>query len=68
MLSRMSAVTLTLVLWLAAPAPAAAYSMLAIIETETQGALDCGNRARGFEGTDVLYGLMDEAAYKAHIG
>jgi type VI secretion system Hcp family effector len=62
MILRMSAVSLTLMLCFATPVPAAAYSMLAIFETETQGPLDCGNRARGFEGTDVLYGLMDELA------
>jgi type VI secretion system Hcp family effector len=53
------AIAFVLMMIQAAPA-AEAYSMLAIIETQTQGALDCGNRTRGFEGTDVLYGLTDE--------
>ena len=64
MVLTMSVVSLALMmLSLAVPATAAsAYSMLAIIETESRGPLDCGNRARGFEGTDVLYGLSDELA------
>ena len=60
MVIRIPAVSLALMLSLAAPATAAAYSMVAIIETQTQGPLDCGNRTRGFEGTDILYGLTDE--------
>jgi len=52
---------LALVLSLAAPTCVAAYSMVAIIETQTQGPLDCGNRTRGLEGTDVVYGFTDEA-------
>ena len=64
MVLTMSVLSLALtMLSLAVPGTAAAaYSMLAIIETESRGPLDCGNRARGFEGTDVLYGLMDELA------
>ena len=65
MVLTMSVVTLALMMLLSLAVPAtaaAAYSMLAIIETESQGPLDCGNRARGFEGTDVLYGLSDELA------
>lgn len=60
MVTRVLAIGFALILSLAAPVAAQAYSMLAIIETQTQGALDCGNRTRGFEGTDVLYGLTDE--------
>ena len=48
------------VLSLATPVAVQAYSMVAIIETQTQGALDCGNQARGLERTEVLYGLTDE--------
>ena len=65
MVLTMSVVTLALMMLLSLAVPAtaaAAYSMLAIIETESRGPLDCGNRARGFEGTDVLYGLSDELA------
>ncbi len=65
MILMMSVVSLGLLMTLAAPVTAAAYSMLAIIETESRGPLDCGNRARGFEGTDVLYGLVDELAAPA---
>ena len=46
----------------ALPAPAAAYSMIAVIETQTQGPLTCGNNARGQEGTQVLLGISDEIA------
>ncbi len=44
----------------ALPAPAAAYSMVAVIETQAQGPLTCGNTARGLEGTQVLLGISDE--------
>lgn len=44
----------------ALPAPAAAYSMVAIIETQTQGPLTCGNTVRGLEGTQPLFGISDE--------
>jgi type VI secretion system Hcp family effector len=42
------------------PVPAAAYSMVAVIETQTQGPLSCGNTARGQEGTQALLGISDE--------
>ena len=42
------------------PAPAVAYSMVAVIETQTQGPLTCGNTARGLEGTQALLGISDE--------
>jgi type VI secretion system secreted protein Hcp len=42
------------------PASAQAYSLVAVIETQTQGSLDCGNVARGQEGTQVLLGVSDE--------
>ena len=41
-------------------APAVAYSMVAVIETQTQGPLTCGNTARGQEGTQTLLGISDE--------
>jgi type VI secretion system secreted protein Hcp len=44
------------------PAPAAAYSMVAVIETQAQGPLTCGNTARGLEGTQTLLGISDEIA------
>ncbi len=44
------------------PAPAVAYSMVAVIETQTHGPLTCGNTARGLEGTQVLLGISDEIA------
>ena len=44
------------------PAPAAAYSMVAVIETQTQGPLACGNTAKGLEGTQTLLGISDEVA------
>jgi type VI secretion system Hcp family effector len=44
----------------AVPRPAAAYSLAALIETETRGALDCGNPLRGREGTQALLGVSDE--------
>jgi type VI secretion system secreted protein Hcp len=47
------------------PAPAAAYSMIAVIETQTQGPLTCGNTARGQEGSQILLGLSDEIALPA---
>jgi type VI secretion system secreted protein Hcp len=40
--------------------PAAAYSMVAVIETQSQGPLACGNTARGLEGTQTLLGISDE--------
>jgi type VI secretion system secreted protein Hcp len=42
------------------PVPATAYSMVAVIETQTQGPLACGNTARGLEGTQTLLGISDE--------
>jgi type VI secretion system secreted protein Hcp len=50
------------------PAAAAAYSMVAVIETQTQGPLTCGNTARGQEGTQVLLGITDEIAVPADAG
>src|SRR5688572_17258413 len=47
------------------PAPAAAYSMVAVIETQTQGPLTCGNTARGLEGTQALLGISDEIGLPA---
>jgi type VI secretion system Hcp family effector len=49
------------VLGLAAGTPAGAFSMIASFETQ-QGRLDCGNVARGQEGTQVLMGVSDEFA------
>jgi type VI secretion system secreted protein Hcp len=43
-----------------APALAQAYSMVALIETQSRGQLDCGNRVRGQEKTQVLLGITDE--------
>jgi len=54
------AVSLPLVGVLLAPLPAGAYSMVALIETQTASPLDCGNPARGQEGTQVLRGLDEE--------
>jgi type VI secretion system Hcp family effector len=36
--------------------------MVAVIETQAQGPLTCGNTARGQEGTQVLLGISDEIA------
>jgi type VI secretion system Hcp family effector len=60
MVIRIAALRLALVLMVSAPLAAEANSLLATIETQSHGTLDCGNRARGFEGTDILYGLTDE--------
>lgn len=57
--SLVSLVVVTLAL-AAAPRPAAAYSLAAVIETETRGPLDCGNLRRGQEGTQALLGISDE--------
>jgi type VI secretion system secreted protein Hcp len=46
--------------------PAAAYSMVAVIETQTQGPLACGNTTRGLEGTQTLLGISDEIALAAN--
>jgi type VI secretion system secreted protein Hcp len=50
------------------PVPAAAYSMVAVIETQTQGPLACGNTARGLEGTQPLLGISDEILLPAAEG
>jgi type VI secretion system Hcp family effector len=51
------------------PAPVAAYSMVAVIETQAQGPLVCGNTVPGQEGTQVLLGLSDEIALpSAEVG
>src|SRR5262245_9925554 len=50
------------------PAPAAAYSMIAVIETQTQGPLTCGNTARGLEGTQLLLGISDEITVSSADG
>ena len=50
------------------PVPAAAYSMAAVIETQTQGPLACGNTARGLEGTQPLLGISDEILLPAAEG
>jgi type VI secretion system secreted protein Hcp len=42
------------------PGSAAAYSMAAVIETQMQGPLTCGNLTRGLEGTQTLLGISDE--------
>ena len=47
------------------PAPVAAYSMVAVIETQSQGPLACGNTAQGQEGTQTLLGISDEIALPA---
>ena len=44
----------------ALPAPVSAYSMVAVIETQTQGPLTCGSTVRGQEGTQTLLGISDE--------
>ena len=49
----------------ALPVPAAAYSMVAVIETQTQGPLACGNTMRGLEGTQTLLGISDEITLSA---
>jgi type VI secretion system secreted protein Hcp len=53
-------IALALASVLAAPRAAPAFSMVAAIETQSHGALDCGNAARGHEGTQVLLGISDE--------
>jgi len=47
---------------LAAPATGSAYSMVAVVETQTQGPLNCGNVTPGQEGTQALLGLSEEFA------
>lgn len=56
---------LTLAAW---AVPAAAYSMVAVIETQTQGPLACGNTTRGLEGTQTLLGISDEIALPSTEG
>jgi type VI secretion system secreted protein Hcp len=56
----MSALGFALLVLAGLPAPAAAYSMVAVIETQTQGPLACGNTTRGLEGTQTLLGISDE--------
>jgi type VI secretion system secreted protein Hcp len=51
---------IALLILAALPAPAAAYSMVAVIETQTQGPLTCGNTVQGQEGTQALLGISDE--------
>jgi type VI secretion system Hcp family effector len=50
---------------LSLPATAGAYSMVAVIETQTQGPLTCSNRTRGLEGTQPLLGMSDEMGLPA---
>lgn len=57
---QLPAASLALVGVVLGPVPAGAYSMVARIETQTAGPLDCGNPARGQEGTQVLRGLDEE--------
>jgi type VI secretion system Hcp family effector len=45
---------------LAGTPTAAAFSLTAVIETQTRGPLDCGNLLRGQEGTQPLLGVSDE--------
>jgi type VI secretion system Hcp family effector len=54
------AIGIVLLAVVALPAPVAAYTMVAVIETQAQGPLTCGNTARGFEGTQTLLGISDE--------
>ncbi len=54
------AVGLALLALTVLPVPATAYSMVAVIETQSQGPLACGNTARGLEGTQTLLGISDE--------
>lgn len=54
------ALGLALVSAATAPAAAHAYSMVAIIETETQGPLACGSTVAGLEGSQTLLGITDE--------
>jgi type VI secretion system secreted protein Hcp len=61
----MGAIGFALLALTALPTPAAAYSMVAVIETQTQGPLACGNTARGLEGTQTLLGISDEIALPA---
>ena len=49
----------------ALPASAASYSIAAVIETQMQGPLACGNTARGLEGTQTLLGISDEVGVPA---
>jgi type VI secretion system secreted protein Hcp len=58
----MGAIGFVLLALAALPSPAAAYSMVAVIETQAQGPLTCGNTAQGQEGTQVLLGISDEIA------
>jgi type VI secretion system secreted protein Hcp len=61
----MGAIVFVLLALAAPPTPVAAYSMVAVIETQAQGPLTCGNTARGQEGTQVLLGISDEIALPA---
>lgn len=60
MIDALRATGIALLIVAALPAPAAAYSMVAVIETQTQGPLTCGNTVRGQEGTQALLGISDE--------
>jgi type VI secretion system secreted protein Hcp len=62
MTARMGAIGFALLALVVLPASAAAYSMVAVIETQTRGPLACGNTTRGLEGTQPLLGLSDEIA------
>jgi type VI secretion system secreted protein Hcp len=61
----MGAIGFVLLALAALPTPVAAYSMVAVIETQSQGPLTCGNTARGQEGTQVLLGISDEITLSA---
>jgi type VI secretion system Hcp family effector len=39
-----------------------AYSLAAVIDTQAQGRLACGNTVKGQEGTQALFGVSDEIA------
>jgi type VI secretion system Hcp family effector len=45
---------------LAVPDPAEAFSMVAVIETQSRGSLRCGSPTQGPAGTQPLLGLSDE--------
>lgn len=51
---------LALVLCAAPAAAAQAYSMLAVIDSQTQGRLACGAAATGLDGAQALLGISDE--------
>jgi type VI secretion system Hcp family effector len=63
----LGALAVALLAILATPDPALAFSMVAVIETQTRGPLTCGSTARGLEGTQPLLGVSDEFVFPSEL-